>query len=268
MTLAAEELCVTHGAVSRQVKALETALGVALTEGPRNGLRLTPAGRELAAQLTPAFDALEAALPPSPAATEVLNLACVGTLASKWLIPRLPGFVAQRPGASVRIIDHNGPTAEANCALQLGHHVPPDAWEVTSFLTRHHAPVIVRDRASEILTAPRLISQTYPDEWTHWASATQTDLPPATRVIEFARYLQAMDGAKAGLGATIGSWFAVKAEVEAGVLVAPLGFVRAITPCVFVRARPSSDPLTEHFRAWLLEEGARSPPPPDVRTPD
>ncbi|MFY8143111.1 MAG: LysR family transcriptional regulator, partial [Caulobacter sp.] len=55
MTLAADELCVTHGAVSRQIRQLEEQLGVALTEGPRSRLRLTQAGLKLAQALSPAF---------------------------------------------------------------------------------------------------------------------------------------------------------------------------------------------------------------------
>ena len=271
MTLAADELCVTHGAVSRQVKALEAALGVPLTEGPRNGMRLTAAGRDLSASLTPLFDQLESALPKAQPATQVLNLACVGTIAATWLIPRLPGFLEQRPGASVRIIDANGPTSEANCALQLGHDAPGDAAEVTPFLRRHHALVVSAAQAmpppsiEQAMALPRLVSRTYPGEWEHWAQAMRLELPAATRTVEFARYLQVVGGATAGLGAAIGSWFSVRAEIETGALVAPFGFVEAVTPCVFVRARPLGEPLTDAFRDWLLEEGARSPPPPDVR---
>src|SRR5437016_3833720 len=47
MTLAADELCVTHGAISRQIRSLEEALGLALTEGPRHRLELTEAGARL-----------------------------------------------------------------------------------------------------------------------------------------------------------------------------------------------------------------------------
>ena len=270
MTLAAAELCVTHGAVSRQIKGLEAALGVSLTEGPRNGLRLSEAGRRLAAALTPLFDDLEAALPRREPEGEVLQLACVGTLASKWLIPRLPAFLDHRPGASVRIIDANGPTAEITCALQLGHDAPADAAEIVPFLNRHHAPVVAaaagRDLSpDEVLRMPRLISRTYPGEWEHWAQAAGVKLPAPTGVIEFARYLQAIGGAAAGLGAAIGSWFAVKAEIESGALLAPFGFVQALTPCVFVRAHATPDPLAEAFRDWVVAEGASGPLPPGVR---
>ncbi|MCW5760170.1 MAG: LysR family transcriptional regulator, partial [Phenylobacterium sp.] len=62
MTLAADELCVTHGAVSRQIRSLEATLGLDLTEGPRHRLRLTEAGARLAAALSGAFGQVEAAI--------------------------------------------------------------------------------------------------------------------------------------------------------------------------------------------------------------
>ncbi|HEY9218492.1 MAG TPA: LysR family transcriptional regulator, partial [Phenylobacterium sp.] len=49
MTLAADELCVTHGAISRQIRSLERDTGLRLTDGPRHRLRLTDAGQRLAA---------------------------------------------------------------------------------------------------------------------------------------------------------------------------------------------------------------------------
>lgn len=61
-TRAAAELHVTHSAVSRQVKALEAALGVRLFEGPKHRLRLTEAGQTLLAGLTSGFDTLAAAV--------------------------------------------------------------------------------------------------------------------------------------------------------------------------------------------------------------
>ena len=107
---------------------------------------------------------------------------------------------------------------------------------------------------------PRLISRTYPGEWEHWAQTAGVDLPAPTGVIEFARYLQ---GA-AGLGSAIGSWFAVMAEIESGAPLAPFGFVQALTPCVFVRARATPDPLAVAFRDWVVAEGASGPLPPGV----
>ncbi|MES3027487.1 MAG: LysR substrate-binding domain-containing protein [Pseudomonadota bacterium] len=273
MTLAADELCVTHGAVSRQIKTLEAALGVALTEGPRNRLRLTEAGRGLAGALTPLFDGLEAALPSPDRERWVLEVCCVGTLATKWLIPRLPLFLERNPGASVRIVDGNGPTSEINFALQLGHDAPSDAAEVTPFLRRYHGPVLTArpgstpPEAAEIMALPRLISRTYRGEWVHWAQGAGVELTAPIRTVEFDRYLHTMGAASAGIGTAIASWFAVKSEIETGALTAPLGFIEALTPCVFVSARPHADPLADRFRDWLIEEGDRSPSPADVRRP-
>ncbi|WP_146604741.1 LysR family transcriptional regulator, partial [Rhodoplanes roseus] len=62
MSLAAEELNVTHSAVSRQVQQLEEILGVSLFEGPKNAIRLTEEGRALLPGLTAGFDQLQAAV--------------------------------------------------------------------------------------------------------------------------------------------------------------------------------------------------------------
>src|SRR6185436_5090639 len=62
VTLAAEELNVTHSAVSRQVKSLEAALGVKLFGGPKHRLELTQAGRDLLPALTEAFDQIAGAV--------------------------------------------------------------------------------------------------------------------------------------------------------------------------------------------------------------
>ena len=87
MTLAADELCVTHGAISRQIRSLEEAVGLDLTEGPRHRLKLTEAGERLAAALSGAFDQVERTLADlKQAAHEELHLSCVGTLAIRWLI--------------------------------------------------------------------------------------------------------------------------------------------------------------------------------------
>ena len=62
MKLAAEELCVTHGAVSKQIQHLEEWLGVILFEGPKNAPKLTEAGNALLPALTAAFDQLDLAI--------------------------------------------------------------------------------------------------------------------------------------------------------------------------------------------------------------
>jgi DNA-binding transcriptional LysR family regulator len=84
------ELGVAHGAVSRQVRHLETVLGVRLFEGPKNRLALADAGRASLPHLTAALDLMEAGV--RGVADEeagTLDVSRLGTLTMRWLIPRL-----------------------------------------------------------------------------------------------------------------------------------------------------------------------------------
>ena len=104
LTVAAEELGVTHGAVSRQVRQLESVLGVDLFGGPRSKPELTPTGQSLAPVLTAALDQIDNAVRAVLAEEEgLLQVACLSTLAMRWLIPRLHRFTQLHPGIDVRL---------------------------------------------------------------------------------------------------------------------------------------------------------------------
>src|ERR1700760_541442 len=79
MTTAADELFVTHGAVSRQIRQLEQWLGYPLTEGPKTQLRLTADARRLLEAASAAFDLIGQAVSPAQAGGTDLRLACHGT---------------------------------------------------------------------------------------------------------------------------------------------------------------------------------------------
>lgn len=102
--LAALELSVTHGAVSRQVRQLEAWLGVRLFEGSRHAPVFSDAGARLLPALSGALDQMDAAVRDITAAGEqVLNISCPGTFTMKWLIPRLHHFHARHPDIEVRL---------------------------------------------------------------------------------------------------------------------------------------------------------------------
>lgn len=268
MTAAADELCVTHGAVSRQVKRLEQALGLTLVEGPRSAIRLTEAGRKLADELTPVFDRLAGVMPAS--AARPLEVSSIGTLATKWLIPRLPRFLERHAGINVRLTDANGRDGddEVDVTLQMTHDVPAGALETVEFMVRHHALLVAPAIAKrglglvETLSLPRLRARTYPGEWEAWSQASGVMLPPAPSTQEFDRYSHMLQAAVAGIGVAVGSWSSVAAELEAGELVAPFGFVEASSAFVYCRLRDGAEPSAALFRDWLVEEGARMAAPP------
>src|SRR5215470_1635524 len=98
LSRAAASLHVTVSALSHQMRGLEDRLGQRLFDrGPR-GLRLTAFGERLYAQVAPHLDAISAALAPGPVRSpHALSLSVLPSVASGWLIPRLPAFTALHP---------------------------------------------------------------------------------------------------------------------------------------------------------------------------
>lgn len=265
MSRAGEELCVTHGAVSRQVRALEARLGERLVAGPRHDLMLTEAGRRLAAGLTPAFDAIAQALPGAGRGRELV-VSCLGTLAMKWLIPRLRAFLEARPGVRVRIIESHAAVDFAggvHAAIRFGP-VTGDH-KAVAFMDHWHGPVAapaLLARGEPLLALPRLRSETFRPAWRIWAARAGVDLPEAPVEREFEHNSYMLEAAAAGLGAAIAPWAFAAPDIVAGRLTAPLGFVAAPEPYVYLRPADCRDPLAEAFGCWLVEEGARTPVPP------
>ncbi len=273
MTLAAEELCVTHGAVSRQVRALEEHLGMRLTEGPKGRLTLTEGGLKLAQGLSRAFDCLEEAVPEPQAAPDVLRVSCQPTFAMKWLIPRLPSFIAAHPDTPVQIAESNGPfdfrADKVDLAVRMRSRddLGSDDAELTPFLNEHTGVVASPDVAREIRSVedlarvPRLHTRTYLAGWEQWRSRAGVEaLPPAPVEREFDHYFYMIEAAAAGLGACVAPWAFVQRDVASGRLIAPLGFtpggvVLALTP------KGGATPAARRFRAWLVEQGQVSPQP-------
>src|ERR1700760_3202418 len=163
MSLAADELCVTHGAVSRQVRSLEAVCGVKLTQGPRNALKLTDAGERMARSLASTFDELEALFREVRASGDrELHVSGVGPLAMKWLTPRLPGFHARHPDLSIRVTEAYGPvdfTREPfDAAIRLAETVHGEGLTATPFLDNFHGPVVspalLRDGGLDLARTP------------------------------------------------------------------------------------------------------------------
>ncbi|GAD59855.1 LysR family transcriptional regulator [Brevundimonas sp. BAL450] len=275
MTAAADELCVTHGAVSRQVKQLQDQLGVVLVEGPRNRLQLTPAGRILADGLTAPFDGISQAVSAAragPGARREIEIACLGTFAMKWLIPRLSRFVEQHPDLRVRVSESFGPVdfRRQSCdgAIRIVDHDDPAFEPRAAFLANNHGPVVAADLAGADLTVadlfrlPRLYATTYREGWRTWTAANGLDLPPPTAEREFGHNHSLIEAAAAGLGAAVIPWSFVAPDIESGRLAAPFGFISRPASYVFLRPPHRADPAMDAFQDWLIAEGAATPAPP------
>ena len=108
-TRAANELNVTQAAVSHQIKALESRLGVTLFIRQSKGLLLTKEGRVMFQPLTRAFGLIEDAtnLLFSSEVT-VLKVSVSSSFATMWLVPRLGSFYEQYPDIDIRLMARYG----------------------------------------------------------------------------------------------------------------------------------------------------------------
>lgn len=132
-TKAADELCVTQGAVSRQVKSLETYLGFSLfIRGPR-GLELTPQAKNYAAALTEAFHRIESTTDEIFMKHGLTSLTIKGytTLLNRWLIPMLADFQIAEPHIMVKTLASSENVDFSRDAVDIGIRYGNGHWSDT-----------------------------------------------------------------------------------------------------------------------------------------
>lgn len=267
-TAAAAELGVTHGAVSRQVKALERALGVPLFTGPKHRLELTPAGADLLRPLTLAFDQIAHAVAAARSPAGPLRLAVHASLSVKWLIPRLSRLARAEPALTVELTELP-PRAmrqrHAHAALRLLSREDQAGVPCHRFMANSIGPVLspalLAGHGGDPLAAPRLASATHPQGWREWAQAAGAALPDAP-VQSFAHLHFAFDAAVAGLGAMVAPWPLVAEDLAAGRLVAPLGFTPADSDFVLIPAPGDEARALRPLLRWLRAEADAMPAAP------
>ncbi|WP_112662805.1 LysR substrate-binding domain-containing protein [Microvirga flavescens] len=272
MTQAADELSVTHGAISRHVRHLEEMLGIRLFEGPKNALRLTESGRTLLAHLTQGFERIEAGVRAVADEEEgALDVSCTGTFSMRWLIPRLHRFQAAHPSIEVRLSASYAPIdfsrERYEVAIRHADHPLPEEAIVTELFKEHFGPVLSSalakklhlKRIEDLKRAPLLHTVTRPGAWTEWATRVgwkSADL----RGTDYEHFYYMLEAATGGLGACIAPWPMVIDDIRAGRLVAPFGFVSSEYAYVAAR-RPRRNRKAEVFCEWLKQEAENTPTP-------
>lgn len=132
---AAQELSVTPGAVTRQIKALEEALGATLFERSPRGVSLTSTGvRYLADVRKPLQQLARATRELRGAPGQSLSINVLPSFATRWLIPRLPAFIGRHPDVDLRITATQSITAPGNggpdLCIRYGSGPWPDAQQL------------------------------------------------------------------------------------------------------------------------------------------
>lgn len=255
-TRAAAELNVTHSAISRQVKALEAALGVRLFDGPKHQLRLTTRGEALRAGLGAGFDTLTEAVRAARDAAEV-HLAIHQSLAVKWLIPRLAAFERDCPGIALHLTDL-APTAtrQRGADLMVRYLDGPALKESgVERLAENRIGLVCTPAlaAGDLCDAPRLVARTRPGGWAEWSRLTGRPEPGGpTRTLTHLHFVA--DAASAGLGAAVLPWIVVAEDIAAGRLVAPFGFVADGGALAAIRSGGETGRAARTVIRWLGEQ--------------
>ena len=265
-TRAAVELHLTQAAVSRQIRQLEEALDQPLFVRLHRRVELTSAGERLAADLSHSFTQIARSVAQVRGETrERLRLSVEPAFAARWLLPRLPRFVAGEPQIDVEvdsteILRELGSETDLAIRYLEGSRQRPQRSAVM-LADISMFPVLARSllRPGQELQAPRDLLQ-YPllheDEdrsWQAWFRAAGLDgiaIPRRMRFNDVALVLQA---AVNGHGVALGDPLLAGDDLKAGRLLKPFE-VSARCGAYWLLGVSSRSRAQRVFRSWLQEQ--------------
>jgi DNA-binding transcriptional LysR family regulator len=277
-TKAAAERFVTQSAMSRQIRALEDELGVALFTRQHRTLVLTPDGQRLLAACTSALATLRGAVRDirAPNRREVLALTTTPGFAALWLIPRLTAFTRAHPGIDVRLdatLDNRDLAAEG-FDLAIRYAKVASLGAGTKLFEEAMVPVcsprLVAELALPLREPADLAHHTLlhiamdsdagglPMEWQAWFGAWGLpELQPAA-MLSFTSYAEAITAAVAGQGVALGRRPLVDALLASGQLVTPFEGETASPRAYQLIVDPASRarPAVRAFEQWLLAQAS------------
>ena len=270
VTRAAGELHVTHGAVSRQIKALEGELGKDLFTREGRGLALTPAGVRLRDATGAAFRQLEESWSDlrRDSAPSALVLGCPGSVLARWVIPRLPRLSRELPELKLHLVVHEGDfdarLGGLDAALMLAEPPFDEAWQVHELGAERIGPVMSPRYAgfdslqgqppSALLGEALLHTSSRPQAWPAWASGNAMQAHDLTLGVGFEHLYYLLEAAVAGLGVAIAPQPLVSEDIASGRLAAPWGFVEARGRWVLCTRRNEGDTRIVLLAEWLRRE--------------
>ncbi|MEO7679945.1 MAG: LysR substrate-binding domain-containing protein [Sphingomonas sp.] len=101
---AAEELGITHGAVSHRIRDIEERLGTTLFERRGNRMEPTAAARQLIPVVRQSLALIASVFPPPAIVGQhVLRIGVLPSFAANWLVPRLDAFHAKHPHIAITL---------------------------------------------------------------------------------------------------------------------------------------------------------------------
>lgn len=269
-TKAADELCVTQGAISRHISILEATLGKKLFVRLPRKIMLTPVAETYLAAIHEAFDIIHAATGNLLAVddTEPLRILALPTFASRWLVPRLHLFTEANPDIMIRLET----TLEASDAVrqEIDIAIEAKASEDPNVISEKLLDVDLvpvchptqvngippPKKPSEIPKYPLLYTLQRVDFWDHWAEGAgvkDLDLSPKFYFQTSSLVYQA---AKEGLGLGLGIRCMIEEELRDGSLIIPFAQSVCYPEAYFMNVALAKrrQAKVAHFQQWLSEQ--------------
>ncbi len=291
---AAEELHVTPAAISQQIKALESYLGVSLFHRLTRALEITPQGRAMLPKIREGFECFAAAIDGTRQEVEgALTVTAPPSFATRWLVPRLPRFSAMHPGIELRLsssgdsVDRRGETLLLDdelldlrdpgsvLAIRYGTGNYPGL-EVDQIFAPDWIPVCSPrllsnqrrlDSPADLAGHVLIHDETIDDEgiqpgWREWLASAGVTTVDAGRGPRFSNAVLAVEAALDGQGVALALKPLVENDVRAGRLIVP--FDIAVTSpfgyFLVMRKAVAHRHSVAAFRAWLLAEAQATQP--------
>ena len=268
---AAKELCVSHSAVSHQIKQLERHLGVELFVRKARSVELSKRGREYYPVLRAAFDRIAEGTERifTPDEPGIITVQSYSTFAIRWLIPRLPSFRERHPEVVVRLHtsqwDVDFEHEDIDVCVLIGDGTRAGLqydFMFSSSIFPVCSPSLLVDGTpfespEELQNQPLL--QVYPSEkdWHTWIRDNDLKGLDPNSGLQFDSYEMAWNTAMQGQGVALGMEPFVTRDIEAGLLVEPCPGRRVRTRgdwnLVYRKESANMEKIAK-FRAWLLKE--------------
>ncbi|CAH0537663.1 LysR substrate-binding domain-containing protein [Vibrio marisflavi] len=270
-TKAAEELCITHSAVSQNIQNLESFLGKKLINRTTRHMELTAEGERYRQSIEEGMNLIVRATQREMQSDKQVYLNSIPTLALKWLIPRLPNFTTAHPDIELRLsaISLSDFDIDAdNLDLAIGYGNSPDWWPDSvakewcqdqlllvgrpSVLEKYQSIEEILQNETQIWVKDRYRSS----DWKQWADAKNLPLGSKAKKQVFENSTQAIQAAIAGVGIFVTHNIFVTDELSSGLLKNLAEPAITIDSWYYILCRPDKvrSKNVKTVIDWLMEE--------------
>lgn len=270
-TAAAHELCVTHGAVSRQIQSLERWLGQSLFE--KHGQRMLPTlhAQALAQEMSATLENLVEIVQRygKGQTRNSLRVSVPTTFGMRWLIPRLSDFYSKNLDSNIQILTVTTQQQLNNSSFDIAIRREGTSIEGYQssfrFLSDHHSVIA----ASHLLKEKPLSclddfhrhiifeTETRPGHWKEWFSAAGFTNDGGLKRQRFDHFHVTLQGVIDGLGIAIGPVTTLSLDIGAGKITVPFGDIMVARQhyCALTPIGVQKTTLHRKFEDWLVAMG-------------